>query len=71
MPTRPKLRVPQLRKRRYTIAVTSTDIASAIPKDSSVCALARAIARTIPDTRRISVDTQAIRFHAAPAGSST
>jgi hypothetical protein len=56
--TSPKVRTAK----RYKIDVTAADIAHAIPRDSSICAVARAIARAIPDTTRIVVDTQAIRF---------
>jgi hypothetical protein len=49
-------------RRRYRIQVTAEDIAKAIPKDSNVCAVARAIARTIPDAKSIAVDMRTIRF---------
>lgn len=48
--------------RRFNVAVTDADIAKGIPENSSVCAVAQAVARTIPDAVRIKVDAQAIRF---------
>lgn len=49
-------------KDNISIQVTQTDIDKAIVKDSSRCVVATAIARAIPDAKRISVDVQAIRF---------
>jgi len=50
------------RPRRPVIAVTQADIDRAIPRDSTYCAVAQAIARTLTDTKRIEVDVQTIRF---------
>jgi hypothetical protein len=44
------------------IDVSEADIKWGHRKDSGRCAVARAIARTIPDATRIEVDTQSIRF---------
>lgn len=52
--------VPALMRR--TIDVTQADINKADPKNSGGCAVATAIARSIPDATRIEVDLQTIRF---------
>lgn len=44
------------------IEVTQSDIDKADPRKSGRCVVARAIARTFPDARRIEVDVQSIRF---------
>lgn len=48
--------------RRFNVAVSAADIESGIPENSSVCAVAQAVARTIPEATRVKVDAQAIRF---------
>lgn len=47
---------------RINVEVTETDISKAIVSDSYKCVVAQAIARTIPDSTRIEVDVQTIRF---------
>lgn len=49
-------------KQQTHINVTQDDIDKADVKNSSRCVVARAVARTIPDATRISVDVQSIRF---------
>ena len=44
------------------VRVTRDDIDKALVKSSSRCVVATAIARSIPDATRVSVDVQAIRF---------
>jgi hypothetical protein len=44
------------------IQVTEDDVARATRNDSHTCAVATAIARTLPEARRIMVDMQFIRF---------
>ena len=46
------------------IEVTQEDIDKAEPKKSGRCVVARAIARTIPEARRIEVDVQSVRYSA-------
>jgi len=47
----------------YTqISVTEDDIAKAFVNNSAKCVVAQAIARTIPDSTRIEVDVQTIRY---------
>lgn len=48
--------------KRVTIEVTGQDIERAHRNDSYKCVVAQAIARTVPDARRIEVDSQTIRF---------
>lgn len=45
-----------------SIQVTQADIDKAIVKHSARCVVATAIARSIPEAKRIAVDVQAIRF---------
>jgi hypothetical protein len=45
-----------------SIQVTQADIDKAIVKNSARCVVATAIARSIPEAKRIAVDVQAIRF---------
>lgn len=47
---------------RVNVEVTEQDIARAIVSDSYKCVVAQAIARTIPDSTKIEVDVQTIRF---------
>jgi len=47
---------------RQLIKVTQADIDKAIPKDSRHCAAATAIARALPEARRISVDMLFVKF---------
>jgi len=44
------------------VDVTESDIATAVRQDSRLCAVATAIARTIPDATHIVVDVQTIRY---------
>lgn len=46
----------------FRVNVTAKDIQSGKPGESSRCAVAKAIARTVPGANNISVDTQSIRF---------
>lgn len=48
--------------RRIAVDVTQEDIDKAMRSDSARCVVAQAIARTLPDARRISVDVQTVRF---------
>ncbi len=47
---------------RYEINVSQEDIDNGIPKNSSRCVVATAVARAIPDAMHILVDYQTIRF---------
>lgn len=47
---------------RVTVEVTEEDIARAKQNDSYNCVVAQAIARTVPTSTSIDVDTQSIRF---------
>jgi hypothetical protein len=49
-------------KSRFNIDVTATDIAKAHVGDSYQCVVAQAIARQIPNARKIEVDLQTIRW---------
>jgi hypothetical protein len=47
---------------RFSIDVTGKDLARGVANVSNRCAVAQAIARQIPGSQRIDVDTQTIRF---------
>jgi len=51
---------------RYSIEVTEEDIAKAKRNDSYMCVVAQALARTIPDSHHIEVDSQSVRFTRGP-----
>ena len=51
-----------IENRRFTIPVSAEDIEKAIPENSSHCAIARAVARAIPEATRIKADAQAVRL---------
>jgi len=46
----------------YRIEVTAEDIEKAMAGDSFTCAIAQAIARKLPDARKIEIDIQTIRW---------
>jgi hypothetical protein len=48
--------------RRIKVDVTQEDIDQAVRSNSRKCAVAVALARTLPDATRISVDVQTVRF---------
>ena len=67
----------QVKAKRRKVAVTVEDIEKAKVRDSTQCAIARAVAREVPGASHISVDVATIRFtiaeerfyyHTPPAG---